>query len=190
MFERYTEKARRIIFFARYEASEFGSAYIEPEHLFLGLFREAPGVLEGLGVPVNLDRELRQEMKPSGEKFSTSVDLPLSNSGKRVLAYGAEESENLQHKYIAPEHFLLALLREDTPAQSILLKAGITIEPLRESIAKQGAKVGNLREEIDLPNPNETIVHALRKTFKPMAARLTSDVEPAVTFLPKPGDAA
>jgi ATP-dependent Clp protease ATP-binding subunit ClpC len=190
MFERYTEKARRVIFFARYEAAEFGAPYIEPEHLFLGLFREAREILVGLGVPANLDRELRQEMKPTGKKISTSVDLPLSNSGKRVLAYGAEESESLQHKYIAPEHFLLALLREATPVQSILLKAGISIEPLRENIIKQGIKVASLREEINLPNPNEVIVRALRKTFAPMAARLTSEVEPAVTFLLESGDAA
>jgi ATP-dependent Clp protease ATP-binding subunit ClpC len=190
MFERYTEKARRIIFFARYEASEFGSPYIEPEHLFLGLFREAREILVGLGVPENLDRELRIEMKPVGEKISTSVDLPLSNSGKRVLAYGAEESENLQHKYIAPEHFLIALLQEDTRVQAILHKAGISLEPLREGIAKQGIKIGNLREEINPPNANEVIVQALRKTFKPMAARLTSETEPAVTFLLKLGDAA
>jgi ATP-dependent Clp protease ATP-binding subunit ClpC len=190
MFERYTEKARRVIFFARYEASEFGTAYIEPEHLFLGLFREARQILVGLGVPESLDHELRANMKPAGKKISTSVDLPLSHSAKRALAYGSEEAEKLQHKYIAPEHLLLALLREDSVPQSILRKAGVSLEPLRESIAKQGAKIGNVREEIHLPNVNEAIVRALRKTFAPMAARLTSEVEPAVTFLLERGDAA
>lgn len=190
MFERYTEKARRIVFFARYEASEFGTPYIEPEHLLLGLFREARVMLVGLGVPENLARELRAEMKPAGDKASTSVDLPLSRSAKRVLAYSAEEAETFHHKYIAPEHFLLAFLREETPVQAILLKAGVSLESLRESIAKQGATVGNMREEINLPNPNAEIVFALRKTFAPMAARLTSEIEPAMTFLLKPGDAA
>ena len=95
MFERYTEKARRVIFFARYEASQYGSPYIETEHLLLGILREdqppvrhclPPGASETIGKKVDA-------LTQTSEKISTSVDLPLSQPSKRVLAYAAEESE-------------------------------------------------------------------------------------------------
>jgi ATP-dependent Clp protease ATP-binding subunit ClpC len=190
MFERYTEKARRIIFFARYEAAELGASHIEPEHLLLGLFREGRAILAALGVPKNLDDELRTAMQPAGKKISTSVDLPLSHSAKRVLAYSAEEAERFSHEKIAPEHLLLALLRENTPAETILSKHGVSLAPLREKISKDGITVAAAREEIGVRTGNRAIVHALRETFTPMASRLAPEVEPAVTFSLKPGGAA
>jgi ATP-dependent Clp protease ATP-binding subunit ClpC len=189
MFERYTEKARRIIFFARYEASQFGSSTIEPEHLLLGLFREAREIIAGLGVPENLERELRDAMQPAGKKISVSVDLPLSHTAKRVLAYGAEEAEILNHKHIAPEHLLLALLRENTPAESILRKGGVTAPPIRERIRMEGTTLSVSREELSGRNRNRAIVDALRQTFAPMASRLAPEIEPAVTFSLRPGAA-
>ena len=124
MFERYTEKARRVIFFGRYEASQFGSPYIETEHLLLGLLREdkaltnrflrGPGQLEAI-------REQIEKHTIMREKVSTSVDLPLSNEGKRVLAYAAEEAERLSHKHIGTEHLLLGLLREEKSFAAQLL---------------------------------------------------------------------
>src|SRR5450759_5958710 len=91
VFERYTEKARRVIFFARYEASQYGSPYIETEHLLLGLMREAkalanrflrsPAAVESIRKQIDGHTTIR-------EKVSTSVDLPLSHECKRVLAYG------------------------------------------------------------------------------------------------------
>ena len=116
MFERYTEKARRVIFFARYESSQFGSPYIETEHLLLGLLREdkaltnrflrSDGPLESIRKQIEAHTTIR-------EKISTSVDLPLSNECKRVLAYAAEEAERLAHRHIGTEHLLLGLLREE-----------------------------------------------------------------------------
>ena len=95
MFERYTEKARRGIFFARYEASQFGSPYIETEHLLLGLLREDKAmtnrILRALGAVDSIRREIEKNTTVR-EKTSTSVDLPLSNEAKRVLAYAAEEA--------------------------------------------------------------------------------------------------
>jgi ATP-dependent Clp protease ATP-binding subunit ClpC len=98
MFERYTEKARRVIFFARYEASQFGSPYIETEHILLGVLREDKALtnrfLRSLA-PVESIRKQIEAHTIVREKTSTSVDLPLSNEGKRVLAYAAEEAEGL-----------------------------------------------------------------------------------------------
>src|SRR5215470_5179686 len=113
MFERYTEKARRVIFFARYEASQFGSPYIETEHLLLGIVREDKALSNRLlRSEVASIRKQVESQTTAREKTSTSVDLPLSNESKRVLAYAAEEAERLSHKHIGTEHLLLGLLRE------------------------------------------------------------------------------
>ena len=138
MFERYTERARRVIFFARYEASMFGSPYIETEHLLLGLLREDKGLLREL-IP-NLNAEsIRQQIEGATlirEKIHTSVDLPLSNECKRVLAYAAEEAERLNHRHIGTEHLFLGLLREEkTFAARLLTESGVRIESARAEIA-------------------------------------------------------
>ena len=103
MFERYTEKARRVIFFARYEASQFGSPYIETEHLLLGLLREDKALTNRFLRSHASVESIRKQIEGHTtirEKVSTSVDLPLSNECKRVLAYAAEEAERLSHKHI------------------------------------------------------------------------------------------
>ena len=92
MFERYTEKARRVIFFARYEASQFGSPYIETEHLLLGLLREDKALTNRFLRSHASVESIRKQIEGHTtirEKVSTSVDLPLSNECKRVLAYAA-----------------------------------------------------------------------------------------------------
>ena len=112
MFERYTEKARRGIFFARYEASQFGSPYIETEHMLLGLLREDPALTSVVlpsATSINAIRKEIEERTSLREKISTSVDLPLTNESKRVLAYAAEEAERFGHKHIGSEHLLLGL---------------------------------------------------------------------------------
>src|SRR5450432_4946918 len=128
MFERYTEKARRVIFFARYEASQFGSPYIETEHLLLGILREDKPLVQQC-LPRDASETIRlavEELTTKREKVSTSVDLPLSQPSKRVLAYAAEESERLKQKEIGTEHLLLALLREeDETAARILTELGV-----------------------------------------------------------------
>src|ERR1700675_844395 len=108
MFDRYTEKARRVIFFARYEASEFGSPYIETEHLLLGLLREDKELtnrfLPWVSAPVESIRQRVRAVTPVREKISTSVDLPLSDESKRVLAYASEEAARLNHTHLGTEH--------------------------------------------------------------------------------------
>lgn len=176
MFERYTEKARRVIFFARYEASQHGSYVVGPEHLLLGALREHRGLMAAWLDPAQLDKDLRAAMQPAAEKLSTSVDLPLSHPARRILAYAAEEAERLEHKIIDTQHLIAGmLLEQNTVAAQTLLQHGVTIERLRVQLSP----IAN----------NETIVGALRKTFAPMASRLTPEDEPAVTFFPKSGTA-
>jgi len=140
MFERYTEKARRVIFFGRYEASQFGQPYIETEHLLLGLLREDKALTNRVLRKYAAVESIRKQIEKHTtirEKISTSVDLPLSNECKRVLAYAAEEAERLGHKHIGTEHLFLGLLREENCfAQQILAELGIDLAKAREDIAK------------------------------------------------------
>ena len=140
MFERYTEKARRVIFFARYEASQCGSPYIESEHLLLGLLREDKTLTNRfLRTHASLEA-IRKEIEGRTvvrEKGSTSVDLPLSHECKRVLNYAAEEAERLSHKHIGTEHLLLGLLREERCfAAEMLQNRGLRLAQVREDLAR------------------------------------------------------
>ena len=139
MFERYTERARRVIFFARYEASQLGSPSIESEHLLLGLIREGKGLTSRLFGKNQLStEEIRKEIEersPYREKVSTSVDIPLSSESKRVLGYAAEEAERMLHNYIGTEHILLGLMREESSvAATILAEKGMRLPSVREDI--------------------------------------------------------
>jgi ATP-dependent Clp protease ATP-binding subunit ClpC len=140
MFERYTEKARRVIFFARYEASQFGSPYIETEHLLLGLLREDKALTNRFLRSHASVESIRKQIEAHTtirEKVSTSVDLPLSNECKRVLAYAAEEAERLGHKHIGTEHLLLGILREEKCfASEILLERGLKLAQIREELGR------------------------------------------------------
>jgi ATP-dependent Clp protease ATP-binding subunit ClpC len=139
MFERYTEKARRVIFFARYEASQFGSPYIETEHLLLGLLREDKALTNRFLRSHASVESIRKQIEAHttiGEKVSTSVDLPLSNECKRVLAYAAEEAERLGHKHLGTEHLLLGLLREEGGfGAELLVERGVKLEKVRDELA-------------------------------------------------------
>lgn len=139
MFERYTEKARRVIFFARYEASEVGSPYIETEHLLLGVIREGPVVIDAfLGANKRVELEAKTRGYSDRNKFprtSTSVDLPLSNEGRRVLAYAAEEAGSLSQRHIGIEHLFLGLLREENSlAANLLHEFGLRLSSAREKL--------------------------------------------------------
>src|SRR6266496_2036219 len=144
MFERYTEKARRVVFFARYEASQFGSPYIETEHLLLGLLREDKRIVSlffGSHFFVGEIRKKVEQHTVIRDKVSTSVDLPLSNESKRVLAYAAEEAERLDHKHIGTEHLLLGLLREkESLAAHLLNEEGLGLEDARKRVGEGVAK--------------------------------------------------
>lgn len=152
MFERYTEKARRVIFFARYEASQFGAPSIEPEHLLLGLMREDKTLAGRFFPRAQLTIEsIRKEIEGRTllrEKISTSVELPLAPETKRVLAYSHEESDRLQHRHIGTEHLLLGLLREErSMAAEILYERGLRLHSVREEIARQSGAERNSKKD-------------------------------------------
>lgn len=140
MFERYTEKARRVIFFARYEACQFGSPHIDTEHLLLGLLREDKRLFMRYLPNTNAERfrERIEAQKTRRQSVSTSVDLPLSDDGKRVLHFAMEEADRLAHTHIGTEHLLLGLLHLDSCfAAQLLCEQGANLQDLRLKIAEE-----------------------------------------------------
>src|SRR6266542_844752 len=106
MFERYTERARRVLFFARYYASDCGNVAINPEHLLLGLVREGKGLTSRIFARAHLSLTgLRSDVEgrlARGERVP-SVEMPFSDTTKRVLRAAAEEADRLLHNYIGTE---------------------------------------------------------------------------------------
>lgn len=142
MFERYTEKARRVIFYARYEASRLGGAAITSEHLLLGLMREDESLLKHFlskTKTANVE-DLRQAIEkrmPSVEPLSQKIGLPLATEAKRVLAFAQEESENLRHRHIGTEHLLLGLLCDKNSIAAIVLgEHNLNLDMVREEIKR------------------------------------------------------
>jgi hypothetical protein len=136
MFEKFTEKARRAVFFARYEASQFGSERIEPTHLLLGLVREENALDPDLSDRTRLEIRKRTESQiPRGERFSTSVDIPLSSASKQLLKWATEEAAALEYPQVTPAHFFLAVLRgAGSPAAAILTDQGLDYDTYREAV--------------------------------------------------------
>jgi ATP-dependent Clp protease ATP-binding subunit ClpA len=138
MFERYTERARRVIFLARDETVQFGSTTVETEHLLLALLREDRN-LESRFLPTSAE-VIRKEIEGRTtirQKVSTDDPLPMSNECKRILAYAAEEAERLLHPHIGTEHVLLGILREEKcVAAEILRQVGLRLNAIREELAR------------------------------------------------------
>jgi hypothetical protein len=140
MFERYSEKARRTIFFARFEASQFGSQVIDTEHLLLGLLRENKRIALMLGE--GAARAIRSQIDarvPRHEPIPTSVDLPLGKAAQQVLKYASEEADRLSHRHIGSEHLFLGLVREkDCLAAQVLQPYATNVEQMRTKFEKEG----------------------------------------------------
>lgn len=143
MFERYTENARRVIFFARYEASQSASPAIEPEHILLGLLRDNGDLLVRLTRAADPAGAIRKSVverrAPPRQMISTSVELPLALGTKDVLMKAFEETRALGHGHIGPEHLLLGLLANgESVAAEALRTSGITAEGIRDLVGGAG----------------------------------------------------
>ncbi len=143
MFERYTEKARRVIFFARYEALQYGSHFIAPEHILLGLMREDKTVSARFfpfrkSITVEAVRREVEERIVLRERIPQSAELHLAPESKKILIYANEESRSLRNRHIGPEHLLLGLLREEkSVAAEILYQFGLRIGDVRQEVSRQ-----------------------------------------------------
>jgi hypothetical protein len=138
MFERYTEKARRTVFFARYEASQFGSEFITTEHLLLGILRDDKELVRQVLPKVDFESvrlRVEKHAESSKIKYPVSVDLPLADDAKRALTYGMEEADRLKSRHIGTEHLLLGLIRDkEFPSAKLLDEFGASLESLRKRV--------------------------------------------------------
>ncbi len=139
MFERFTDRARKVMALANQEAQRFNHEYIGTEHILLGLVKEGSGV--GANVLKNLDVDLRkvrlevEKLVKSGPETATMGKLPQTPRAKKVIEYAIEEARNLNHNYVGTEHLLLGLLREqDGVAAQVLMNLNLRLEDVREEV--------------------------------------------------------
>ncbi|MBK9127610.1 MAG: ATP-dependent Clp protease ATP-binding subunit [Phycisphaerales bacterium] len=139
MFERFTDRARKVMALANQEAQRFNHEYIGTEHILLGLVKEGSGV--GANVLKNLHVDLRrvrmevERLVKAGPEMVTMGKLPQTPRAKRVIEYAIEEARNLNHNYVGTEHLLLGLLREqDGVAAQVLMNLGLKLEEVREEV--------------------------------------------------------
>jgi uncharacterized protein (TIGR02246 family) len=182
MFERYTEQARRVIFFARFEASHYGSRTIETEHLLLGLLKAGPppAALREAGTPESIRVDVEARITP-GEPFPGSVEVPLSVESKNVLNYAADSAEQLGHSRVEPVHFLLGILREEQClAAKILRERGL-----------QGSDVERDATRLGKENPGRpgvaTAVHAQKAILRMLEAWSARDARKVAGFFTSDG---
>ncbi|NLG43448.1 MAG: ATP-dependent Clp protease ATP-binding subunit [Phycisphaerae bacterium] len=139
MFERFTDRARKVMALANQEAQRFNHEYIGTEHILLGLVKEGSGVganvLKNLGVDLRKVRLEVEKLVKSGPEMVTMGKLPQTPRAKRVIEYAIEEARNLNHNYVGTEHLLLGLLREqDGVAAQVLMNLGLRLEDVREEV--------------------------------------------------------
>ncbi len=139
MFERFTDRARKVMALANQEAQRFNHEYIGTEHILLGLVKEGSGV--GANVLKNLDVDLRkvrlevEKLVKAGPDVVTMGQLPQTPRAKKVIEFAIEEARNLNHNYVGTEHLLLGLLREqDGVAAQVLMNLGLKLEEVREEV--------------------------------------------------------
>jgi ATP-dependent Clp protease ATP-binding subunit ClpC len=143
MFERYTERARRVIFFARYEALQYGSPVIAPEHILLGLMREDKTISARYfpfrhNLTVDAVRREVEERIVLRDRIPQSAELHLAAETKKILFFASEESRQLKNRHIGPEHLLLGVIRqENSIAAEILFGLGLRIQDVRDEVARQ-----------------------------------------------------
>jgi Clp amino terminal domain, pathogenicity island component len=184
MFERYTERARRTLFFARYEASQLGSITIEPEHLLLGIIREGKGVARRVLARAhvsldNLRSQIEQHVR-AADKVSTSAEILFSAGAKRMLQRAALEADGLSHGEVGVEHLLLGLLEaESNGAASWLIDSGLTLQRAREEVRQLHDEAPAANADWP-PGPDEFQVRTRISPFAAGQARRPDNPKPNV----------
>ncbi len=161
MFERFTDRARKVMALANQEAQRFNHEYIGTEHILLGLVKEGSGV--GANVLKNLDVDLRkvrlevEKLVRAGPEMVTMGKLPQTPRAKKVIEYAIEEARNLNHNYVGTEHILLGLLREhDGVAAQVLMNLGLKLEDVREEVLNLLGAGAESDSEISSDGPSES----------------------------------
>ncbi len=159
MFERFTERARKVIILAREEAIRLGHNFVGTEHLLLGLIREGDGlavaILKKLNVNIGAVKAEIEKIVSAGSEFSPAGEIPFTPQAKKVLEYAISEARSLGHNYIGTEHLLLGLIRE---AEGI---ASLVLRDFGVSVAAAKAQAQELLGEQASKSPSSTRTPAL-----------------------------
>jgi ATP-dependent Clp protease ATP-binding subunit ClpC len=142
MFERFTDRARKVMQFAREESDRLGHDYIGSEHILLGLLKEGSGVafsvLDGMGATTEMIRKEVERLLPPSKATPTEVvnkTKPLTPRAKKSLEYSVEEAKGLAHSYVGTEHILLGLIREpEGIAATALTNLSLDLQAIRKEI--------------------------------------------------------
>lgn len=175
MYERFTDRARRVMQLANQEAQRFNHEYISTEHILLGLIKEGSGVASSVLKNLDVDlRKVRLEIErriQSGPDMITMGKLPQTPRAKKIIEYSMEEARGLHHNYVGTEHILLGLCREDCVAGEIL---NDLIEGGREAVY---AEVLNL---LGFAQENQTRLSVIEMDIEDAVAN--QDFEKAVSL--------
>ena len=141
MYERFTDRARKVMQLANQEAQRFNHEYIGTEHILLGLIKEGSGVaahvLKNLDIDLRTARSEVEKIVQSGWDMVRMGRLPLTPRSKKVIEYSIEEARNLNHNYVGTEHLLLGLIRErEGVAAQVLMNLGLKLEDVREEVVR------------------------------------------------------
>ncbi|MEM7784767.1 MAG: ATP-dependent Clp protease ATP-binding subunit, partial [Planctomycetota bacterium] len=182
MYERFTDRARKVMQLANQEAQRFNHEYIGTEHMLLGLVKEGTGV--AANVLKNLDVDLRkirlevEKLVQSGPEMITMGKLPQTPRAKKVIEYSMEEARNLNHNFVGTEHILLGLLREqEGVAAQVLMNLGLKLEEVREEVLNllgNGLEGGEAGERGGRENSVESGEGSERKSGKSKTPALDS----------------
>src|SRR4051812_24841127 len=180
MFEKYNEKARRALFFARYEASKLGSRVIESEHILLGILREGEETVNEIFRRFQVKTEdIRREIEGERvfvERISSTAELPLSEESKKILAYASHEAESMLHPTVGSEHLLIGILRvEGCTAMRILAQHGFDVYTVREEVLAIAKEREASQQKKELPFLSEygrdLTALAAEQSFDPLIGR-------------------
>ncbi len=194
MYERFTDRARKVIQLANQEAQRFNHEYIGTEHILLGLVKEGAGVAANVLKNLNVDlRRVRLEVEKivqSGPDMVTMGKRPQTPRAKKVIEYAVEESRALGHDYVGTEHLLLGLLREQLGVGAqVLMNLGVGLQGVREEVLGLLGQGAADREHVRRPPPEnplqevggvtEAAVKALRE-LDALIERLQQEKEEAI----------
>ena len=186
MFERFTDRARRVVVLAQEEARDLGHTYIGTEHILLGLLREPEGVaaqaLEALGIGLDGVRREVREIIGQGEGTTLPTHIPFTPRAKKVLELSLREALQLGHNYIGTEHILLGLIREgEGVAAQVLVKLGADLNRVRQQVIMT-LHAGEAEAEQYLPGdpPGEGSIVAEESSSVRRTARASAHAGPPV----------
>ena len=187
MYERFTDRARKVMMLANQEAQRFNHEYIGSEHVLLGLIKEgscvAAVVLKNLEIDLRKVRLEVEKLVQSGPDMITMGKLPQTPRTKKVIEYAMEESKMLNHNYVGTEHILLGLLREDEGvASQVLTNLGLKTEDIREEMLNLLGHAAKTNVVEQIKNAGDSHKEALRQITCALLVNIKEDYTTKVTL--------